>query len=611
MHEPVIVRARAAEALGVVRDLLRLFSRRDKITAAGLVVLLVAAAGLETLGIGLIVPFIALFSDPNLVITDPRFASVYRHFSLTQREFVFASGIALLLLYVFKNAFLAGITHLQQRFTFWKQTRLARDLFSAYLRAPYVLHLHRNTAEIARNLTTEVNGVFVGIVSPLFALAAECLVCAAIVVFLLVIEPTITLVAVGVLGASAAVFYMLVAPRLRASSERRAQSSAAQLKWVNQSLGSLREIRILGKEQHFIDEFTRATSRYAQSARVYLTTIMMPRYFLETLAVAGMLIVVLALSLRGEPPQSAVPMLAMFAMASLRIVPSLARMMSSFSTIRFFRPALDVVVKDMALRPDPASAGGAAASRAPLAFERALELKKVWYRYPGAAAPALDALDLRIDAGSAVAIVGASGAGKSTLVDLLLGLLAPEQGEIRVDGVDVRTHLHDWQRLCGYVPQAIYLLDDSVRKNVAFGLTDAEIDDEKVWRALAAARLEEKFRASPEGLDAMVGERGVRLSGGERQRLGIARALFSEPRFLVFDEATSALDHQTEREISETIESLHEDKTVVIVAHRLTSVMHCDRIYFMQGGRISDCGTFDELASRNPEFRRTAGLAHA
>lgn len=596
----------------MIRKLLRIFSPPEKARAVLLLGLLVVGAGLETLGIGLMFPLVGVMAAPELMEKHPLIAQISRQLGIdTPQRLLFWGGLALLALYLFKNTYLAALNYAQFRFIFNKQARISRSLFSAYLRAPYVFHLQRNSSELVRNFTTEISGLFAGVITPLFILAAESLVLLAILLFLLAVDPFTTLTLVAAVIVVAALFYLTIGSILRTSSQRRSENSTLQIKLVNQGLGSLREIRILGKESFFEGIFDRAANRYADAARSFSTVNASPRLILETLAAAGLVAVVLLLSGKANP-QTALPTLAMFGMAALRIMPSMTRIMSAVSSIRFYRPALDAVLTDLDMAEAsnataPGSAIAAGRDRNPCSFDAKITIAGLTYQYPGAEHPAIQNLNVEITKGTSVAFVGFSGSGKSTLVDLILGLLTPTDGKILVDNKDIQSALPSWQRHFGYVPQTIYLLDDTVRRNVAFGMEDRDIDDSMVWRALEAARLDTKFRNHPDGLDAVVGERGVRISGGERQRIGIARALFHEPAILVFDEATSALDNQTEREVAETINTLRSSKTLIMVAHRISSILHCDTIHFMKSGTVADSGTFEEILSRNEDFKSMVG----
>lgn len=599
----------------MISKLWSIFGRRETFRAGLLLLLLLVGAALETAGIGLIFPLISMLNDPEIITRQPLLAWLYGHLNMTSpREFLFVSSGALIAFYVFKNVFLASVTRFQLGFICENHVRVSSQLLASYLRAPYVFHLQRNTADIVRNVFADINGLFVGVVGPLFVLASECLVLSTILALLMIVLPLVTLIPVAVIGLVVLGFYVGVGPRIRASGQMRTLSAGQLIRSVNQSFNSLKQIRVLGKEPYFVDRFKESSVRYATAIREHGMFNALPRLILETVAACGLLTVILVMILQKRTLQAATPVLALFSMAALRVLPSIARIMSALTSIRFYLPAVDSVYRDLALAremppaiPDSAASTSAAEAPGDFPFEDRIEFRDVHFRYQDADRPAVRGLNVEIPKGSSVGFVGYSGAGKSTLIDLLLGLLTPERGHVTVDGRDIQPQLAAWQRRFGYVPQMIYLLDDSVRRNVAFGCPDKDIEDEAVWRALATARVDQKFKSEGRGLDTTVGENGVRLSGGERQRIGIARAVFPDPEILVFDEATSAVDQQTEREVVETINALRHHRTLIVVAHRLASVVHCDRIYFMKDGTISDCGSFAELLSRNAEFRNMAG----
>jgi len=599
----------------MIGKLRSIFGRRETLRAGLLLALLLAGAVLETAGIGLIFPLISMLNDPGIIARQPFLAWLYEHLSMTSpRQFLFVSSGALIAFYLFKNAFLALVTRLQLGFICENHVRVSTQLLTSYLRAPYVLHLQRNTADIVRNVFADINGLFVGVVGPAFVLASELLVLSTILALLVVVLPVLTLIPVAVIGLVVLGFYVGVGPRIRASGEMRTQSAGQLIRSVNQSFNSLKEIRVLGKDAFFVNKFSESSARYAKAIREHGMFNALPRLILETVAACGLLVVILVMIAQEHTLQAATPVLALFSMAALRVLPSIARIMSALTSIRFYLPAVDSVYRDLAVAhemrpavPVATATNSAAGAKGNFAFKDRIEFRDVHFRYQDADRPAVQGLNIEIPKGWSVGFVGYSGAGKSTLIDLLLGLLTPERGRITVDGRDIQLQLAAWQRHFGYVPQMIYLLDDSVRRNVAFGFADEDIEDPLIWEALATARLDQKFRSESRGLDTRVGENGVRLSGGERQRIGIARAVFPDPEILVFDEATSEVDQQTEREVVETINALRHHRTLIVVAHRLASVVHCDRIYFMKDGAISDSGSFSELLSRNEEFRTMAG----
>jgi len=601
----------------MIGKLRSIFGRREMLRAGLLLAWLLGGSVLESAGIGLIFPLISVLNDPGLITRQPLLAWLYGQLNMTSpRQFLLVGSGALIGFYVFKNVFLALVTRFQLGFIRENHVRVSSQLLASYLRAPYVFHLQRNTADVVRKVFADINGLFVGVVGPAFVLASELLVLSTIFALLIFVLPPITLIPVAVIGLVVLGFYVGVGPRIRASGEVRVQSAGQLIRSVTQSFNSLKVIRVLGKDAFFVNKFGEASARYATAIREHGMFNALPRLILETVAACGLLAVILVMIVQERSLSAATPVLALFSMAALRVLPSIARIMSALTSIRFYLPAVDSVYRDLAAAhevrpadPDVSATKVAADAKDDFAFEDRIEFRDVHFRYQDADRPAVQGLNFEIPKGCSVGFVGYSGAGKSTLIDLLLGLLTPERGRVTVDGRDIQPRLAAWQRHFGYVPQMIYLLDDSVRRNVAFGCEDDEIEDAMVWRALATARLDQKFRSERRGLDTPVGENGIRLSGGERQRIGIARAVFRDPEILVFDEATSSVDQQTEREVVETINALRHHRTLIVVAHRLASVVHCDRIYFMKDGTIGDSGSFGELLSRNADFRSMVGEA--
>jgi len=425
----------------------------------------------------------------------------------------------------------------------------------------------------------------------------------------------VALVVGAILGATGLIFVQSVKPILARAGHRRAISSESRIKWVNQALGSIKEVKLLGRERFFVNAFDQAYQRYARAGLTASAINNLPRLIMETVAVAALLVAVVIGLYQGKQLQSILPTLALFGLGAMRIMPSINRIAPAVNQMRFWLPAIDAVHGALSSATlvwpeaeerrteEPDGEHGATF------IGRELAVDGLWFKYPGSTHWAIQGISLTVARGSSVAFMGPSGAGKSTLVDLILGLLSPDKGRILADGRPLGEIRRNWQRHIGYVPQAIYLLDDTVRRNVALGLPDEEIDDAQVWKVLRQARLADVVKRMPDELGTIIGERGIRLSGGERQRIAIARALYRDPELLVFDEATSALDGQTERDIADTIRGIAGAQTVLIVAHRVTTIQSCDLIFFLDQGKLVDQGTFAQLTAENPRFRAIAGSA--
>jgi len=596
--------------IGYFRTLLSFFSKRERVTLFLLVLMMTGGAAVETLGIGLIVPLISVMGNPELVHENKVLNQLYNWINASSVEqFLLYLVFILIVVYVIKNVYLGLLAFVQASFISKKQSTLSHDLLVYYLRQPYVFHLRHNTSELQYNILGAVKQVTGGIVTPVLAGLSEGFVIAFILALLLSIEPWIATITFTIAGGFAWVlqkgFKGLLTRRGQASHD----ASRSMVKSVNQALGSIKDIKVLGREAFFVAAFDHHKSRFIRSARDFATLSAMPRLLTELLVVGGLLLTTAIVLTWQGALQQLFPMLALIGMAALRIMPSVTRIVGCINSIRFNHAAIAALSHKF---PDTRGADeNIDQGHAPRpAFEfHSLELRDVDYQYAGDDTLSLSEVSLAIRRGEHVGIVGATGGGKSTLINVMLGLLEPTKGGVLIGADDLRNVREQWQSLIGYVPQSIYLLDDTVRRNVALGIIDSEIDDARVWDTLNAAHIGDKVRNLPKGLDTKVGENGIRLSGGERQRIGIARALYSGPQVMVFDEATSSLDGQTEREITETIRTLSEGLTVIVVTHRLSTVSHCDRIYFVNAGRIDDVGTHDELLSRNKDFRERAGKA--
>lgn len=547
-------------SFSTLRNCLTILDQRERNRLLALALLAVAGACVEALGIGAVFPFISLLSSPELIDADARIKTVFEWSGAASPEqFVAGAALALLMLFVLKNLFLAAFYSFQARFIANLEARLASDLLVSYLEAPYVERLERNSSDRIRIITGEVSRVTAGFMMPAISLITEGLVVLGVVTLLLIVHPLTALLALLLIAAVGALLHTTFRRRLQKYRDLRVTTNTAMYRWVSEGLGSFKEAKVLGREGYFIDNFVTNSRRYAEATQAFTAMNLMPRLAVETAAVSLLLLAVVASIASGRQMQAMVPILTLFGLAAVRIMPSITRILSSLNNLKYYTPAVDIVAADLKLvaslsKRFPPNAIPVAASSGK-ALEK-LELDSVFFTYPTSPTPNLGDINLHINHGEALAIVGKSGSGKTTLGDLLLGLLTPSSGTIEINGKPVASLSEEWQGISALVPQEFFLLDDTLRRNVAFGLNDEAIDDEKIWHALRLARLEDRVRDMPQLLDTPVGERGALLSGGERQRLSIARALYNDPEILVLDEATSALDPATEAEFIAILQSL-------------------------------------------------------
>ena len=576
----------------IARHLWSILLPRQRRAAVVLFALVLVGTALETFSVGLVVPALAFMTRGNTA-PSPRLAAWLEWLgNPSSNKLILLVLLLLLGVYAVKSAFLLFVAYWQSRFVTATQASTSRRLFAIYLAQPWTFHLQRHSAELMRTINeshefSTICGVFLMTVS-------EALVLSGLVALLLWFEPTGAIVVAGMLGAAAWLFNALARPRSRRWAKAQRHHAKMIIKHVQQGLGGAKDVKIRGCEQEFLDQFRHHSDGQARMAALQSLVHQVPRLWFELLAVAALLLLTAVMVWQGTPSERLLPMLGLFATVAFRMLPSVNHMTSAIHRLRTAYGMLIDLEKELGL----AHATTPIRPTMPLAFRDAIVLDNVRFRYPGSSENVLDSVSIRIPHGASVGFIGGSGAGKSTLVDVILGLLPPAAGKVTVDGTDIHHNLRGWQDTIGYVSQTIYLCDDSIRRNIAFGVPENNIDDDAVRRALKAAQLDEFVDSLPAGADTFVGERGVRLSGGQRQRIGIARALYHDPEVLVLDEATSALDVDTEKGVMAAVNALHGIKTLIIVAHRLTTVADCDSLYRLEKGQVVQSGSFAEVVSR-------------
>ncbi len=571
--------------------------------------LLVFLSGvMEIGGIASIMPFMAMVVDPGIVTHNHWLSILYQQggFDSTRHFLIFLGSVVLGVLLLSNTISALTIWNIL-RFSFHLGKDLATKIFSAYLNHPYVYFLGRNTSDLVQNTLWEVNRIVNGVLIPCLTIFSRLVVAFFILGLLLWVNPALALISGLVLGGAYMAVFFGVRKTLAKSGVEIARENNRRTQVAYETFGCIKDIKILGREEEFFHKFQRPVERYSLYQSKSQMISLLPRYALETLAFGGIIVIVLYLLGGGGNLTHALPLISLYALAGYRLMPALQQIFANLSTIKFNLSSVDRITKDIESLPRREAGkelSVPAPPASPLPFSQSIVLDSVIFHYPNRKEAVLKGVSLTIPAKTSVGIVGSTGSGKTTTLDIILGLLSPSSGRILIDGIPVDHHnLRSWQTNIGYVPQQIMLMDDTVLNNIAFGIPEEKIDREKVVKAARLAHLHDFIENElPEKYNTEIGERGIRLSGGQRQRIGIARALYHEPSVLVLDEATSALDNITENVIMEAIGTLSRQKTIIMVAHRLTTVQACDTIFVMNQGHLVDQGTYAALQERNSFF---------
>lgn len=591
-----------------IRQLFFLIGKSGRVKFAVLLAGMFINALLEMLGVGAIPVFIMMISNPDMILQHRWAAPVVGLLDITTFQGLLLWGsIFLICLFVVKNVFLSLLIYVKTKIIYNEQVRLGNRLFRSYMKASYPFFLNRNSAELLRNINIETKLVISGVILPLMQTVLDGFVLVMVVILLLTVEPVVSLATFAVLGILSFIFMRVTNSKNRAYGKEARHHRRKMNKIVLEGISGIKDIKVLGRENSFLRLYNFSAVRTAITFRYKHVIGQLPKPFMETAAVAGMLFIVLMLLMLDRDVASLLPLLALFAAATMRLLPIFKNLVSAYTDIRYHAYAIDPIYNDLKLLEKEAELKLKKEKKmdsSPYPFTDVIICENVSYSYPQGNVQAVREINLKVPRGAVIGLVGPSGAGKTTLVDILLGLLEPQQGQILVDGQNIFADVPRWQMNVGYIPQFIHLNDDTIRRNIAFGLPDDEINDAQVWQALCAAQLEALIDELPKGLDTVVGERGVRLSGGQRQRIGIARALYHNPQMLIMDEATSALDNITEKYVIEALEKLRGDRTIIIIAHRLTTVRNCDVIYLMNEGKIVGQGSYEYLLEQSSEFRK-------
>ncbi len=575
--------------MNVLKKINYIFNKKQKIQLLMLFFMVLIGSACELMGVTMILPFIDAVLQQDAVLEKWYMRKLYDMLGLTSiNSLLIILALMFIVIYVVKNIYMVWMKRMQFRYISNNQLQLSRRMLECYLRQPYLFHLSHNSSELIRNISADT-GMFFGSVQSVLTLTTDITVCLLVFAVLLKQDFAMTIVVTLVLIAYITVFFLLLRKRIENFGQETRRLTAQNSKWLRQTFGGIKESIILERRDFFIRRFTQTNEGLVVNRREYQTLSLLPKAVLEVLCIGGIMLIVAVKIASGTDIVEFIPTLSLFAVAAFRLLPSFNKIVAELSSLQYNKVGVDAIYKDLN-QIDQLSIMSQAEKEDEidhLVFNKEIKLENIRFRYSGMEKNVLENVNLTIQKNTSVAFVGPSGAGKTTLADIILGVLDPQSGTIKIDGIDIRKAMRNWHKKIGYIPQFIYLMDDTIRNNIAFGLRPHEIKEDQVWRALEEAQLREFVEGLENGLETKIGERGVRLSGGQRQRIGIARALYHDPEFLVLDEATSALDNETEKAVMDAINYLAGSKTLLIIAHRLTTIEQCDVVYEIKDKQVA------------------------
>lgn len=571
-----------------IKKLRILMDKKQKKQMAALMVMMVIGAFLEMTSITLVIPVVTAVIQPDVLDKYEIVRSVCNLLHInTTLQFTVVSMIALILIFIAKDAFLFWQQKRMYRFVFTNQFQTAERLLRSYVNKDYEYFLNAETSVIQRSITADINNMYT-LVLAMLQLVSEVIVFLFVGITLFILDPLMTLTLCVLLIVTLLVIKRIIKPIMNRTGKANQDYGASMYEWITQTVTGIKEVKVNAKEQYFIGEYLKQGKGYINAMEVYSMFANTPKLLIEAVCITGMIAYMLVLVLTGADVGNMIPTLSAFAFAAVRLMPSASRINNQLTQISFCEPFFfnvsDNLLDDISEEKIDLSYAVEAKKKLPVTKE--ICLSQITYKYPNTEKYIFDHADLTIPVGSAIGIVGGSGAGKTTIVDIILGLLKPEEGKITADGVDVQEHYREWLKNIGYIPQMIALLNADIRKNIAYGVKEEDIDEDKLRHAIEEAQLDSFVDGLPDGDRTGIGERGIRISGGQRQRIGIARALYEDPEVLILDEATSALDNDTEAAIMESINRLHGRKTLIIIAHRLQTIEKCDMVFRVENGKI-------------------------
>jgi ABC-type multidrug transport system fused ATPase/permease subunit len=587
--------------------ILSLLNKREKRQLVFVLLALLVMGFIELVGVGSISPFISLVSNSKLIHTNEYFSLIYDYFHFeSDSDFIVVFGIGVIIVLALSNLCISFVMFIISIYSGKRWHSISVRLLEKYLCQPYVFYLNVNTADLSKKILNEVQTFVQRVLAVLLQLISSSIISLSIVILLIIINPILALITSLILGLLYVVIFSFVRNTIARMGAERNTNNSLRYKYTNEIFGGIKDIKIFGREKVFLDFFSQPSKKFVMNDSMIDVINDLPKYLLETFAFSGIILVIVIMISSGMQIEEFLPVLTVYAFGAYRLLPTLQKIFRAVSSMKYGFPIVEDLYQDFRGLPEGIPL---TANHIPkMDFNRTIVLKNISYIYPNASRLIIKNQTLKIEANTSIAIVGATGCGKTTLADIILGLLEPREGKIYIDDVEINdTNRRNWQKNLGYVPQSIYLTDDTIRNNIAFGLKPEEIDDDRIIKAAQIANIHDFVsRELPETYNTVIGERGIRLSGGQRQRIGIARAVYHDPSVFILDEATSALDSLTENAIMDAIKYLSRKKTIIMIAHRITTVKNCDIIYLMDNGIIVDHGAYDELYSKNESFKKMA-----
>lgn len=594
-----------------IKKLIELLSPTDQKRAFLLIILIFMMAIFDVIGVASILPFMAVISNPQIVETNLYLANIFqisKSFGVSEiNEFLIFLGVIVFVLLLVSLTFKALTTYLQTRFTLMCEHNIGKSLIKNYLYQPYKWFLNQHSADLGKSILSEVNQVIGLSLSPMLNFITRGIVSLGMIILLFFADPFVAIIVTTIFVLSYGIFFLFMKNFLFKIGYERVQANKDRFLAVSEVFNAVKEVKVGSLEKVFIEKFSKASKIHARNQALAQASSALPRFFVEGVAFGGMILVILFLMIKGHNFINLIPILTLYAFAGYRLIPSLQQMYASFSLLRFSEVVLNKLHNDIkSLK----SLDNPQATKELINLNKSIDLKNIYFSYPNSNKTPLENVSLNIPAFTKVGVVGATGSGKTTLIDVILGLLEPSHGDLKVDGKKISLdNKKSWQKSIGYVPQQIFLADTSVSENIAYGIDSEKIDENSVTKAAKIANLHEFIiNELPHGYNTVIGERGTRLSGGQRQRIGIARALYHNPQLLILDEATSSLDNITEKTLMKAIDRLSNKITIILIAHRLTTVKNCDIIFFLEKGKLKAQGSYNDLISANKKFEHMASI---